>query len=117
VQLRDAYARVHDGEMWLHGMNIAPYSFASGRDGHDPERVRKLLLHREEIDELGSRVAQERLALVPLAVYFKENRIKVELAVARGRKRYDKRQALAKADASRDIAREMGRRAKGRPSE
>jgi SsrA-binding protein len=114
VQLRDAYARVQDGEMWLHGANIAPYSFASGRDGHDPERVRKLLLHRGEITELGARVAQERLTLVPLAVYFKDNRIKVELALARGRKHYDKRQALAERDAGREVAKAMGRRAKGR---
>jgi SsrA-binding protein len=113
VQLRDAYARVQDGEMWLHAANIAPYSFATGRDGHEPERPRKLLLHRDEIDELGARVAQGRLALVPLSMYFKDNRIKVELALARGRKRYDKRQALAERDAGREIARQMGRRAKG----
>jgi SsrA-binding protein len=107
VQMADAYARVDGGEVWLHGVHISPYLHASGHTGHDPERRRKLLLHRDEIGRLGARVAQDRLALVPLSLYFKDGRAKVELAVARGRRRYDKRQAIAKRDAEREAARAM----------
>lgn len=113
VQLRDSYARVEEGEVWLHGVHISPYSFAQGRDGHDPDRKRKLLLHRREIEELLERTTREPLTLVPLKIYFKDNRAKVELGLARGRKHYDKRQALAERDAARDIARATGRRNKG----
>jgi SsrA-binding protein len=107
VQLRDAYARIEGGEVWLHGVHVSPYAFASGRDGHDPDRPRKLLLHRRQIDSLGGRVQQESLTLVPLAIYFKEGRAKVELALARGRRRYDKRQAIAARDAGREAARAL----------
>ena len=86
MQLADAYARVTDGEMWLEGVHIAPYAFARGFGAHDPDRPRKLLLHGDEIGRLRARVAQERLTLVPLAIYFKDGRAKVELALARGRK-------------------------------
>jgi SsrA-binding protein len=105
VQMRDAFARVDDGEVWLHGVHIAPYSFATGVGAHDPDRKRKLLLHRREIAELTQRTQQEGLTLVPLAIYFKEGRAKVEIAVARGRHRYDKRHAIAKRDADREAAR------------
>jgi SsrA-binding protein len=105
VQMRDAFARVDDGEVWLHGVHIAPYSFATGVGAHDPDRKRKLLLHRREIGELLQRTQQEGLTLVPLSIYFKEGRAKVELAVARGRHRYDKRHAIAKRDADREAAR------------
>ena len=107
IQLKDSYARVQDGEMWLHGVHISPYVYAHGTDGHDPDRPRKLLLHRAEIDELMGRTQQESLTLVPLSVYFKDGRAKVELAVARGRRQYDKRQAIAKRDADREAARAM----------
>ena len=110
VQLRDAYARVDDGEVWLYGVHVAPYAFASGRDGHDPDRRRKLLLHRREIDELAGRVAQESLTLVPLAIYFKEGRAKVEIAVARGKREYDKRQTLREQQDNREAQREMRER-------
>ena len=109
VQLGDGYATVDDGEAWLHNVHIAPYSYASASTGHDPERRRKLLLHRTEIDELGARVAQERLTIVPLAIYFKEGRAKVELALARGRRRYDKRQAIAARDMARETERAIAR--------
>ncbi|HZQ85638.1 MAG TPA: SsrA-binding protein SmpB [Acidimicrobiales bacterium] len=105
VQMRDAFARVDDGEVWLHGVHIAPYSFATGMTAHDPDRKRKLLLHRREIAELAQRTQQEGLTLVPLAIYFKEGRAKVEIAVGRGRHRYDKRHAIAKRDADREAAR------------
>ena len=117
VQLRDAYARIEDGELWLHAVHVPPYSFAHGPDGHDPERRRKLLLHRREIDELWDRTRRESLTLVPLSIYFKDGRAKVELALARGRKRYDKRHAIAERDAKRDTERAMGRAAKGRRNE
>jgi SsrA-binding protein len=107
IQLKDSYARVQDGEMWLHGVHIAPYVYAHGADGHDPDRPRKLLLHRSEIDELTGRTQQESLTLVPLSVYFKDGRAKVELALAKGRRSYDKRQAIAKRDADREAERAM----------
>jgi SsrA-binding protein len=109
VQLADAFARVERGEMWLHGMHVSPYSNAVGFGAHAPDRQRKLLLHADEIKRLQARVATERLAIVPLSLYFKDGRAKVELALAKGRTKGDKRQALAKADADLDIARAMGR--------
>ena len=105
VQLRDSYARVDDGEMWLHGVHMAPYSHASGFGAVDPDRARKLLLHRKEIDQLAGRTQQESLTLVPLSIYFKDGRAKVELALARGRRTYDKRHAIAERDARREADR------------
>jgi len=107
IQLKDSFARVQDGELWLHGVHIAPYVYAHGADGHDPDRPRKLLLHRAEIDELTGRTQQESLTLIPLSVYFKEGLAKVELGLAKGRRHYDKRQAIAKRDADREAARAM----------
>ena len=112
VQLVDAYARVVDGEVWLDGVHIAPYQFAVGVGSHEPDRARKLLLRREEIDRLRSRVTRERLSLVPLSIRLVKGRVKVELALARGRKREDKRQAIAKRDTEREIQRALGRAAK-----
>src|SRR4051812_7059745 len=83
VQLRDAFARVDDGEMWLHGVHVAPYANATGWGVVDPDRSRKLLMHRREIDKLAERTQQEALTLVPLSLYFKDGRAKVELALAR----------------------------------
>ena len=105
VALQDAYARVDDGEVWLVGARIAPYEYASGYGRFDPDRARKLLLHRDEIDELAGQVAQKALTLVPLSIYFKDGRAKVELALARGRRLYDKRHAIAERDASREAQR------------
>jgi len=113
VQLADAYARAGGDELWLEGVHIAPYQFAEGVGAHDPDRRRKLLLHRDEIDRLQSRIAQERLALVPLRLYFREGRAKVELALARGRQKGDKRHAIAERDANREMERALGRRRKG----
>lgn len=110
VQLADAYARIQDGEVWLHGVHVAPYAFAHGPDGHDPDRRRKLLLHRREIDRLAAVIAQQKLTLVPLSIYFKEGKAKVELGLARGRKIYDKRHAIAERDATREAARAMRHR-------
>jgi SsrA-binding protein len=105
VQLRDSYARVQDGEVWLYGVHVPPYAFASGFGATDPDRRRKLLLHRRQIDELGRRTAQDSLTLVPLSVYFKDGRAKVDLALARGRKNYDKRRAIASRDADLEARR------------
>ena len=105
AQLRDSYARVHDGEMWLYGVHIPPYAYATGFGATDPDRRRKLLLHRRQIEELERRTTQDSLTLVPLSVYFKDGRAKVDLALARGRKLYDKRHALAARDAAMEARR------------
>jgi SsrA-binding protein len=112
VQLADGFARYDCGELWLEGVHIAPYQFATGVGAHDPDRRRKLLLHRAEIDRLQQRVAQERLTLVPLSLYFRDGRAKVELALGKGRQKADKRQAIAERDSNREIERALGRRAK-----
>jgi SsrA-binding protein len=113
VQIADAYARVEGGEVWVYGIHISPYSHANGVGAHDPDRPKKLLMHRNEIDKLGARVAQERLALVPLALYFKDGRAKVELGVGKGRKSQDRRQAMAERDAKLEMDRAVGRANKG----
>jgi len=107
IQLKDSFARVQGGEVWLHGVHVSPYAYAHGANAHDPDRPRKLLLHRAEIDELMGRTQQESLTLIPLSVYFKDRRAKVELGLAKGRRRYDKRQAIASRDAAREAERAM----------
>ena len=103
VQLRDAYARVEGGEVWMHAVHVAPYAFAQGFGAHDPDRPRKLLLNRREIEEIAGRTrAGAGLTLVPLSIYFKDGKAKVQLALARGRHTYDKRRALAARDAQRE---------------
>lgn len=109
VNLTDAYAVVKDGEAWLVQCHISPYSHGN-RANHDPMRPRKLLLHKDEIDHLHAKVAQEGRTLVPLRMYFKHGLVKVEIAVARGKKLYDKRADKAKRDAQRAMQRELGRR-------
>jgi SsrA-binding protein len=113
VQLADAFARITGDELFLEGVHIAPYAFATGVGAHLPDRPRKLLLHREEIRKLAAEVAQERLALVPLSMYFRDGRAKVELALARGRRKGDRRQALAERDSQREMQRALGRQRKG----
>ncbi|HEY8094215.1 MAG TPA: SsrA-binding protein SmpB [Acidimicrobiales bacterium] len=113
VQMADAYARFGRHDAWLEGVHIAPYSFATGTDQPDPDRPRKLLLHAAEIEKIGARVAQERLAVIPLSIYFREGRAKVELALARGRRKGDHRHAMAERDAQREAARALGRQRKG----
>ena len=114
AQLRDSYARVQGGELFLYGAHIAPYQ-ASSAFGHDPDRPRKLLMHRREIDRLAGRVAEKGLTLVPLRLYFNDRGlVKVELALARGRKLYDRRQAKAEEEIRRRIQQEMAERARGR---
>ena len=105
VNLRDAYARVERGEVWLYAMHIAPYTFA--RTELEPERRRKLLLNRREIDELEEATTQKGATLVPLRCYFKDRRVKIELGVGRGKRQYDKRQSLAERDAKRETERAL----------
>ena len=114
AKIVDSFARVIDGEVWLDGVHIPPYRYAVGVGSHDPDRARKLLLHREEISRLAARVAKERLALVPLSFRLVDGKVKVELALARGRKREDKRQAIAERDSQREIERALGRARKGK---
>ena len=108
AQLKDAYATLRDGEVWLIGLYIAPYPAAS-RDNHEPERTRKLLLHRGEIERLIGRTQERGLTLVPTRIYFSgpRSRAKVEIALAKGKDLYDKRQTIRKREMARDIEREL----------
>jgi SsrA-binding protein len=110
IQIAEAFARIDGGEVWLHQLTIAVYAFSQSHSGHEETRKRKLLLHSNEIERLRARVEPEHLSLIPLSVYFKDGRAKVELALARGRKTHDKRQAIAERDANMDVRREMARR-------
>jgi len=105
ANLQDGYARIDDGEVWLFGMHVSPYEFSRG--DLDPVRPRKLLLHHKQILELARATEERGVTLVPLSVYFKDGRAKVELAIARGKARYDKRQAIAERDAKRETQRAM----------
>ena len=109
VSLADAYATVREGEAWLLQCHISPYSHGN-RANHDPMRPRKLLLHKDEVDKLAAKVSQDDRTLVPLRLYFSHGLAKAEIAVARGKKTYDKRQATAQRDAERRMRQELGRR-------
>jgi SsrA-binding protein len=109
VTLADSYARINDHELWIHGLHIAPYSHAGAADLLEPDRDRKLLAHRTEIDRWAARVDQQRLAIVPLRLYFKAGRAKLELGLGRGKRQYDKRQDLAKREADREAEKAMSR--------
>jgi SsrA-binding protein len=104
AQLKDGYAALRDGELWLESIHIPPYGPAS-RENHDPERARKLLLHRRELDRLGMRVAERGLTLVPTRIYFKGSHAKVEIALARGKDLYDKRQTIRERETRREVER------------
>ncbi len=107
--LEDAYAKLEDGEVWLIGSDIPEYSMGN-RMNHKPKRPRKLLMHRREIAKFAGKASQRGFTLVPLKMYFKKGRAKVELAVARGKQLYDKRQAAKKADAQKEIRRALSER-------
>ena len=109
VQIADAYATIRDGEVWLHGVHIPPYAPAS-MDNHDPDRERKLLLHRYEIERLIGRLQRKGQTLVPTRIYFKGSRAKVELAVAKGKEQRDRRREIRDRDVQRDIERELAQR-------
>jgi SsrA-binding protein len=106
AQLKDSYATVRDGEVWLIGAYIPPYGPAS-RENHEPERPRKLLLHRDEIDRLTGKTRERGLTLVPTRVYFSEGRAKVEIALARGKDVHDKRDTIRQRDVAREVQREL----------
>lgn len=112
ASLADAYASVEDGEVWLRGVHIQEYDQGSWTN-HEPRRTRKLLLHRKEILRLIGKTREGGLSLVPLSMYFADGKVKVEIALARGKRSYDKRADLAKRDADREVQRAMGRRVKG----
>ena len=112
ASLVDGFATIDDGEMYLRNVHIPEYEQGSWTN-HEPRRVRKLLLHREEIGRLIGKTKESGLTIVPLALYFSGGRVKVELALARGKRSYDKRQDLARRDADREVARALGRRSKG----
>lgn len=112
ASLVDGWANVENGEVWLHGVHIPEYTQGTWTN-HAPRRVRKLLLHRREIVKLERETKEGGQTIVPLALYFKDGYAKVELALAKGKRAYDKRQTLAKRDADRELARALGRRNKG----
>ncbi len=109
ASLADGYGLITGGEAWLHGVHIPEYTMGTWTN-HEPRRVRKLLLHRKEIDKLARSVAERGLTLVPLSLYFSDGKAKVELALARGKRSYDKRNELAKRDAQREVERALRRR-------
>jgi SsrA-binding protein len=113
VNLAEGYVKDERGEMWLVNCHIAPYDPAS-RENHDPIRPRKLLLHGNEIARLREAVQQKGLTIIPVRMYLSEGRAKVEIALARGKKKYDKRQAIARRDSQRDVARTLAAARKGR---
>ncbi len=104
AQLKDGYASLRDGELWLHSVHIPPYGPAA-RENHDPERPRKLLLHRRELDRLAMRVNERGLTLVPTRIYFNGSHAKVEIALARGKDLYDKRETIRERETKRDMER------------
>ncbi len=106
AQIKDGFVSVRDGELWLHNVHIPQYTPAS-RNNHEPERTRKLLAHRREIERLGVRTRERGLTLVPTRIYFSGGRAKVEVAVARGKDRYDKRHAIKERDIKRDLSRSL----------
>ncbi|GAB7071334.1 SsrA-binding protein SmpB [Mycobacterium hodleri] len=112
ASLADSFATVDDGEVWLRNLHIPEYHHGSWTN-HSPRRNRKLLLHRGQIDNLIGKIRDGNLSLVPLSLYFTDGKVKVELALARGKQAHDKRQDLAKRDADREVIRELGRRTKG----
>jgi SsrA-binding protein len=112
ASLVDAYATVDDGEVWLRNLHIPEYHHGTWTN-HEPRRTRKLLLHRRQIDALIGKIRDGNLALIPLKLYFSEGKVKVEIALARGKRAHDKRQDMARRDAQREVVRELSRRAKG----
>ena len=114
ASLVEGFADIEDGEIWLHGVHIPQYAQATWNN-HGSRRKRKLLLHRAQIDKIERRVNESGLTIVPLSLYFKDGRAKVEIALARGKKTWDKRNALAERQATREIERAVNRRLKGMP--
>lgn len=112
VQLAESFAQVKNGELWIRGLHIPAYSHSGAAMGHEPERPRKLMVHRSEIEQIQVQTDNQGMTLVPLSLYFKDGRAKLELATARRMNKVDRRQDIAKRDAQRDAQRELGRRNK-----
>jgi SsrA-binding protein len=110
AQLQDAFARIENGELYLHNAHIDPYEKAGLSTNHEPKRSRKLLAHRREIKKLAGETSLPGTTLIPLAMYFKEGKAKVELGVARGRQQHDKREAIRRKEMDRDVRRAMSHR-------
>jgi SsrA-binding protein len=106
AQIKDGYASVRDGELWLHNVHIPPYGPAA-RENHEPERPRKLLAHRREIERLIGRTQERGLTIVPTRIYFSDGRAKVEIALARGKDRFDKRESIKAREQQRDVERAL----------
>jgi SsrA-binding protein len=109
ADLKDSYGAVRDGEAWLYGLRISPYEFAR-EGGHEPERTRKLLLHRVEIQRIASSLAEKGLTLIPTRLYFRSGRVKVELGLAKGKAKYDKRETVKRREADREMNRAIRHR-------
>ena len=109
VQIKEAFCQLNGNELFIHNLHIAPYSFSQSHSGHAPLRVRKLLLHRREIDKIRCKLMADRLSIVPTRMYFKDGYAKVEIALAKGKTKGDRRQDIAKKDAEREARNEMGR--------
>ena len=109
ASLADGFGQISDHELWLHNVHIPEYAQGTWTN-HEPRRTRKLLMHRKEIDKLARSTQERGLTLVPLSLYFKDGKAKIELGLARGKRSYDKRQDLAKRDAAREVERELRRR-------
>jgi len=113
VQIAEGFVRFEGNEAWLVGVHIAPYLLSQDHSGHEPDRPRKLLLHRRELARLRTLMDLERVSIIPLSLYFKGGRAKVELGVGKGRKLHDKRQVEAERDANREIQRALAHRSRG----
>ena len=109
AQLAEAYARIHEGEIWINSLHVSQYEHSSLAFGHDPDRPKKLLLHKSQIRRLQAQVDQKGLTLIPLSLYFKDGRAKIEIALARRKRIVDKRQSLAKREADREAQRDMAK--------
>lgn len=109
AQLAEAYGRISEGEAWIHGLHVAQYEHSSLAFGHDSDRPKKLLMHKSEIRRLGSQMDQKGLTLVPLSLYFRDGRAKVEMALARRKRLVDKRQTIAQREADREAQRAISR--------
>lgn len=113
VQIAEGFVRFDDGEAYLLGMHVSPYLHAQEHSGHDPDRPRKLLMHRRELDRLKAQVDLERVSIIPLSLYFKDGRVKVELGIGKGRKLHDKRHVVAERDAKREVERALAQHKRG----
>jgi SsrA-binding protein len=114
AQLAESYARIHNGEVWINSLHISQYEHSSAAFGHDSDRPKKLLMHKGEITRLQAQIDQKGLTLVPLSLYFRDSRAKLELALARRKRLVDKRQTIAQREADREAQREMSRGMRGR---